>query len=211
MKHSKFYIKDTRSFKEKLDDFLKSMLFWKGRKKGMIHTMNIKWDHIRAVFFPRNFHEKYRYLGSVPWSKMDEIFQAMEPLVIFMDYKAKPWWCPRWFLRFLHLFGSDNSIVRVRNRTLSNLERRITKGYMIWDYKTKWHWYDLRISVAGTDQMHRLSDAIEAAFYTSGRREDLAQRIKDIDPDTKFDKGYLTSDLEKEYERLLGDAEGIYR
>ncbi len=52
-------------------------------------------DDIRAVFFPKDFYEKYQYLGSIPYGNGD-IFKAMEPLVIFMDYKAKPKYCPRW-------------------------------------------------------------------------------------------------------------------
>jgi hypothetical protein len=203
MKKSKFYIKDQRTFKQKLSDFGQSMLFWRGRKKGMVHTMNIEWDDIRKVFFPKNFHEKYGYLGCVPWGDGD-IFKAMEPLVIFMDYKAKPWWCPRWFLRFLHLFGDDNSIVRVRNRRLSELKRKITKGYGIMDYKTKWQWYDLRISIAGTDQMWNLANAIEQEFYDKGAREDLSNQIKALDPNTKYNKGYTVNTLREELNRLLG-------
>ena len=140
MKKSKFYIKDQRSLREKATSFLQSLLFWRGRKKGYIHTRNITLDDIRAVFFPKSFQEKYRYLGSVPYSEESYIFKAMEPLVIYMDYKAKPKWCPRWVLRFLFLFGSDNSIVRVRNRFLHNLEKRLTGGIMLVDYKTKWDW-----------------------------------------------------------------------
>jgi hypothetical protein len=199
---SKFYIKDKRTLKQKLTDFGHSMLFWRGRKKGMIHTRNITWDDIRAIFFPKNFYEKYHYLGSVPYNKLGPIFEAMEPLVIFMDHKAKPKWCPRWVLRFLYLFGSDNSIVRVRNRTLHNLERRLTKGFMIWDYKTKWTEYDLRISVSGTDQMQDLADAIEHKVYSDGYREDLADQIKELDPNTKYDKGYSIDSLRNELERL---------
>lgn len=201
-KKSKFYIKDNRPFKDKAIDFSKSLLFWKGRSKGMIHTRNISLDDIRAVFFPKDFHEKYQYLGCVPWNEDGAIFRAMEPLVIFLDYKAKPKWCPRWFLRFLHLFGSDNSIVRVRNRTLYNLEKRLTKGVHIMDYKTKWKWYDLRISVYGTFQMHDLADAIEHKFYSDGYREDLADQIRKLDPNTKFDSGYGTESLKKELDRL---------
>jgi hypothetical protein len=200
MKNSKFYVKPP--FKERLIDFMKGLLFWKGRKKGMIHTRDIKWDDIRAVFFPKDFYEKYKYLGSVPWKEDGDIFKAMEPLVIFMDHKAKPWWCPRWFLRFLHLFGSDNSIVRVRNRVLSNLLQRITKGYLIFDYKTKWQDYDLRISVYGNSQMQDLSDAIERKFYDDGLRVDLYEQILGLDPDTKYSSGHLPSDLRKELDRL---------
>lgn len=201
-KKSKFYIKDNRSFKEKAISFIQSLLFWKGRSKGMIHTRDIKLEDLRAVFFPKNFNEKYHYLGCVPWNEDADVFKAIEPLVIFMDYKAKPKWCPRWVLRFLHLFGSDNSIVRVRNRTLHNLERRLTKGIQLTDYKTKWNWYDLRISVYGTQQMQDLADAIEHKFYNKGRREDLASKIKRLDPNTKFHSGYDTDSLIEELNKL---------
>ncbi len=119
-----------------------------------------------------------------------------------MDYKAKPKWCPRWVLRFLFLFGSDNSIVRVRNRSLHNLEKRLTRGIMLVDYKTKWSWYDLRISVYGTEQMQDLADAIEDRFYNRGHREELADQIKDLDPNTEYDKGYSIRALEAELDRL---------
>jgi hypothetical protein len=199
---SKFYIKDKRTLKQKLTDFGCSMLFWRGRKKGMIHTRNITWDDIRTVFFPKNFYEKYHYLGSVPYNELGPIFEAMEPLVIFMDYKAKPKWCPRWFLRFLHLFGDDNSIVRVRNRFLSNLKHKITGHIAMMDYKTKWTDYDLRISVVGSRQVQNLADAIEARYYEVGYRTDLADQIKKLDPDTVYNSGYTISSLKAELMRL---------
>jgi hypothetical protein len=164
--------------------------------------MDITWNDMRAVFFPKNFHEKYSYLGCVPWHEEGSIFKAMEPLVIFMDYKAKSKYCPRWFLRFLQLFGNDNSIVRVRNRRLSNLKRKLTKGIQLTDYKTKWYDYDLRISVYGTDQMQDLSDAIEYKFFNKGRRESLASQIKELDPNTKYHSGYDTDSLKDELDRL---------
>ena len=198
-KKSMFYAKTP--LRERIVDFFKSLLFWKGRKKRMIHTMDIKWKDIRAVFFPKNFYEKYKYLGSVPWKEDGDIFKAMEPLVIFMDSKAKPWWCPRWFLRFLHLFGSDNSIVRVRNWTLHNLSRRLTKGYLIVDYKTKWQWYDLRISVYGNEQMNWMADAIEAKFYRDGRREDLLDQLKKLNPNKNYEF-YGLSALEEAVDEL---------
>ena len=178
------------------------MTLSKGRRKGIIHTRDITLDDIRAVFFPKNFYEKYKYLGSVPYRQEGSLFKALEPLVIFMDYKAKPKWCPRWVLRFLHLFGSDNSIVRVRNSRLHNLEKKLTKGHMILDYKTKWTDYDLRISIAGDTQCHDLVDSIEQYYYREGYKKDLVDRIKDIDKDTKYNSGYSTEDLKKELERL---------
>ena len=198
---SKFYIKDKRTLKQKLTDFSCSMLFWRGRKKGMIHTKNITWDDIRTVFFPKNFYEKYHYLGSVPYNELGPIFEAMEPLVIFMDYKAKPKWCPRWFLRFLHLFGDDNSIVRVRNRFLSNLKHKITGHIAMMDYKTKWTDYDLRISVVGNRQVQNLANAIESRYYEVGYRTDLAEKLKELDPDTVYHSGYTLSSMKAELMR----------
>ncbi len=177
---SKFKFKSNRSFSEKVKDFFQSLLFWRGRKTGAIYTRNIEWDDVRAVFFPKDFHEKYGYLGSVPWNPNGDIFKAMEPLIVFMDAKARSAWCPRWFLRFLNLFGNDNSIVRVRNRFLHNLFRRITKGYRIYDYKTKWSHYDLRISIAGDDQMWDLAQMIESSFYKKGHREDMVLQLSEI-------------------------------
>jgi len=178
------------------------MIISKGKKKGIIHTMDIELSDIWAVFFPADFNQKYKYLGAVPWNTSGDIFKVLEPLVIFMDYKAKPWWCPRWFLRLLHLFGNDNSIVRVRNWSLHNLYRHITKGYMITDYKTKWNDYDLRIHIIGDEQCYDLAFGIENLYYNRGRREELVQQIKAIDPNTKFTKGYPIDLLEKELNRL---------
>ena len=184
---------------------MESMKIFKGKKAktGPVHTMDITLDDIRAVFFPRTFNEKYKYLGSVPWDEGGDIFKAMEPLVIFMDYKAKPKFCPRWFLRFLHLFGNDNSIVRVRNYRLSRLKNKLTKGIMIWDYKTKWNWYDLRISVSADQQINNLADDIEHRFYEKGYKKDLVEEIRKIEPD--FDKDYKSCTMLADYlENLKG-------
>lgn len=202
MKNSKFYVKTP--LKDKFIDFAKGLLFWKGRKKGMIHTRDITLDDLRAVLFPKDFYEKYKYLGSVPWNEEGEIFKAMEPLVIFMDHKAKTKFCPRWFLRFLHLFGSDNSIVRVRNKTLHDLQYKLTGGIMLIDYKTKWTDYDLRISVYGNMQIHNLAHSIENMVYEDGYRKDLYEQIFEIDPETNFTKGHSSMTLREELKRLDG-------
>jgi hypothetical protein len=179
------------------------MIIFKGKKAkiGPVHTMDISLNDIRAVFFPKNFYEKYRYLGSVPYNEDGDIFKIMEPLVIFMDYKARPKWCPRWFLRFLHLFGNDNSIVRMRNFRLHKLFNILTKGIFLTDYKTKWEHYDLRISVRGDNQINDLSDMIEEYFYKRGRREELIEKIVQLEPE--FDRNYLSiDDLEEYYKKL---------
>jgi hypothetical protein len=198
---SKFEIKDNRTIGEKLKSFGQSMLFWKGRKKGIIHTRDIKLDDIRAIFFPKDFYEKYHYLGSVPYKESGDLFKAIYPLVLAMDYEAKPKWCPRWFLRFLHLFGSDNSIVRVRNGFLHDLGRRLTKGIIMWDYKTKWADYDLRISISGPKHLQSLADGIESYFYKEGRSNELVEQIKELDPNASIVWGSV-SRLEKQLEEL---------
>lgn len=180
---------------------LRSLLFWKGRQKGMIHTRDIRWDDIRVVFFPKNFSEKYRYLGTSIWNEDGIYFKALYPLVLALDYEAKPKWCPRWFLRFLHLFGSDNSIVRVRNRTLYNLQRKLTKGITFVDWKTKWSDYDLRISIYGPTHLQDLADDIERGFYSRGRQEELVEEIKKINPNANIIWGSVKR-LEEQLEEL---------
>ena len=204
-KNSKFYIEPTKpTFKEMLRNLKYTILFWRGRKKGMIHTRDLKWDDIRAIFFPKDFYEKYHYLGSVPYRETGDVFKAVYPLVLAMDYEAKPKWCPRWFLRFLHLFGSDNSIVRVRNRFLHDLSRKLTKGILIWDYKTKWNHYDLRISISAPSHLNELSRGIEERFYKTGRCNELVDEIKKLDPNASIVWGSV-SRLEKQLEELEGD------
>lgn len=189
------------NFNNANDFSFKGLLFWKGRQKGMIHTRNIKWDDIRSVFFPKNFSEKYGYLGTSIWNEDGSYFKALYPLVLALDYEAKPKRCPRWFLRFLHLFGSDNSIVRVRNRTLYNLEKKLTKGITFVDWKTKWEDYDLRISIYGPKHLQDLADDIERGFYSRGRQEELVEEIKTIDPNTNITWGSVKR-LEEQLQEL---------
>ena len=200
---SRFEIKDTRTFSEKAKSFFQSALFWVGRKKGMIHTMTIGFKDIRAVFFPMNFAEKYRYLGTSVWG-YSIYYRALFPLVLALDYEAKPKWCPRWFLRFLHLFGSDNSIVRVRNRTLHNLENKLTKGIMFVDWKTKWSDYDLRISIHAPKHLQSLSDGIEYYFYKEGKQAELVEQIKAINPEASIIWGSV-SRLEKQLGKMIDE------
>lgn len=196
---SKFEFKDNRPLKEKVIDFLQSLLFWRGRKKGMIYTRNIQLDDIREIFFPQSFEEKYGYLGSVPYNENSELFKAMYPLILAMDYEARPKGCPRWFLRFLHTFGSDKSVVRVRNFRLHNLEKKLTKGIFIWDYKTKWSHYDLRITLSAPKHLQELADDIERGFYKRGRTEEVISEIKRLDPKANV----MNTNLES-LDKLLG-------
>jgi hypothetical protein len=199
---NKFKAKDNRPLSQKIGYFLEGLLFWKGRSKGMIYTRDVDLDDIRGIFFPDGFEEKYSYLGSVPYNEDSEVFKAMYPLVLAMDYEARPKWCPRWFLRFLHLFGNDKSIVRVRNFTLHKLHRKLTKGIMLIDYKTKWEWYDLRISISAPKHLQDLASAIENDFYSRGRQEEIAEKILELDPKASIIWGSVDR-LIKQYNELV--------
>lgn len=197
---SKFEIKDTRKFSEKAKSCIQSAIFWMGRKKGMIHTRTIRFDDLRYIFFPKGF-EKYGYLGTQLYSEDGSYFKALYPLVLALDYAAKPKLCPRWFLRFLHVFGMDKSIVRVRNRRLSNLLSTLTKGIGFIDYKTKWEDYDLRISILAPEHLQDLANDIEHGYYSRGRQEELVEAIKSIDPNASIIWGSIDR-LVKQLEKL---------
>jgi hypothetical protein len=99
------------------------------------------------------------------------------------------------------VFGNDKSIVRVRNRKLSDLHRKLTKGIAFWDWKTKWSDYDLRISISAPKHLQNLSDDIERGFYSRGRQNELAEEIKKLDPNASIVWGSI-SRLEKQLEEL---------
>jgi hypothetical protein len=176
---------------------IKDWVIFPGRKYKFIHTINITVDHLRSIFIPLTFSEKYAYLGSIPGYSRNQDMTMLKALVVAMDYHAKPWWCPRWFLRFLNLFGSDNSIVRVRNRSLHNLHRKLTKGILMWDYKTKWTDYDLRISISAPEYLQDLADAIEYKTYSKGRQQELVDEILSLDPNASIIWGSIDRFVEQ--------------
>jgi len=202
-KKSKFYKAPT--LKERLDNIKYGVLFWKGRSKGMIYTRNIELDDFRYIFFPKGF-EKNGYLGTQIWDEAGDCFKALYPLVLALDYEAKPKFCPRWFLRFLHVFGSDKSIVRVRNRKLHNLLRQLTKGIAFVDWKTKWSHYDLRISIYAPKHLQDLADDIENGFYSRGRQEEIVAEIMKLDSKASIIWGSIDR-LEKQLEKLEAEKE----
>ena len=205
-KKSKFYTQLPKpTFKERLEDLKYTILFWKGRKKKYITTRNLEWSDIRYIFFPRKT-EKYGYLNISLHYTSETYCNTLLPLVLAMDYEAKPWWCPRWFLRFLHVFGNDKSLVRVRNRRLHDLHRKLTKGILFWDWKTKWSYYDLRISISAPEHLQNLADWIERGYYTKGYQNELIQKIKEIDPNANV--SYINTEyLEKQLEELENTKE----
>ena len=197
-KNSKFYKSLPKpTFKERMGDLKYTILFWKGRDKKYITTRNLKWSDLRYIFFPSK-EDKYGYLGITLYND-SEFNKVLLPLVLAMDYEAKPKWCPRWFLRFLHVFGNDKSIVRVRNWRLHKLHTKLTKGIQFWDWKTKWSEYDLRISISAPQHLQDLASWIENGFYKKGYQNELIERIKKIDPNAKtniISVDYLEKQLE---------------
>ena len=197
-KNSKFYKSLPKpTFKERMGDLKYTILFWKGREKKYITTRNLKWSDLRYIFFPSK-EDKYGYLGITLYND-SEFNKVLLPLVLAMDYEAKPKWCPRWFLRFLHVFGNDKSIVRVRNWRLHKLHTKLTKGIQFWDWKTKWSHYDLRISISAPQHLQDLASWIENGFYKKGYQNELIERIKKIDPNAKtniISVDYLEKQLE---------------
>jgi hypothetical protein len=167
---------------------IKDMVISKGRKKGIIHTRDITLDDIREVFFPKDFNEKYGYLGYIYTSDDGDAGKVIRPLVLAMDKKAKPKWCPRWFLRLLDLVGNDKSIVRVRNYKVSKLFQRITKGMRFMDWKTKWEWYDLRISIVADQELQDIASKIERDYYKKGKQKDaLIELMKEDERNGLYD------------------------
>ena len=171
----------------------------------MIFTRNIELDDFRYIFFPKGF-EKYGYLGTHLYDTVGDYFNALYPLVLAMDYEAKPKFCPRWFLRFLHVFGSDKSIVRVRNWTLHDLLRKLTKGIAFVDWKTKWEDYDLRISIHAPEHLQNLADDIEHGFYSRGKQKELVEQIKALDPNASIIWGSIDR-LQKKLDELEDSKE----
>ena len=85
---------------------------------------------------------KYHYLGA-HWNIFNKENDIQNHLIIedfikFVDNYVKPKWCPRFLLNLLHLFGNDNSIIRVRNWRLSNFKNYLTDNIMITDIKIKY-------------------------------------------------------------------------
>ena len=200
-KNSKFYIPSLKpTFKERMEDLKYTILFWKGRKKTYITTRNLEWSDLRYIFFPTK-EDKYGYLN-ITFYKDSEFNKVLLPLVLAMDYEAKPKWCPRWFLRFLHVLGNDKSVVRVRNRRLSNLLTKLTKGIGFWDWKTKWSHYDLRISISAPKHLQDLADDIEHGFYSRGKQKELVEQIKALDPDASIIWGSI-----ERFEKQLAELE----
>lgn len=107
-------------------------------------------------------HEnRRRYIG-IDWNLFKEGTEGYELIEEFLDFvacKARRWWTPSWFLNLLHLFGRDNSAVRMRSYRLSRLCSRLTNGILVTDVKEKYG--TLRIYGSFTDEINEMLDGLE--------------------------------------------------
>lgn len=136
---------------------IKNIVLFKGKKYKIVHTQDIKVSHILDCFFPEKGDE-YSYLGYTYYHINSDglISDVNRVLIDFykkVDKVARPWWCPKFILRLLNLFGNDNSIVRMRNYRLSNLYNKITKGIRITD--CKWKYDSFRIYGSFTKELEK--------------------------------------------------------
>lgn len=122
-----------------------------------IKFKKLTFKEILECFFPSKGRE-YSYLGYTWWSPDSKEYLYILEFYKAVDKVARPWWCPKFFLRLTFLLGNDNSIVRVRSRKISNLHNKITKGIMITDLK--WKFESFRIYGRFTDKLYDLSDEI---------------------------------------------------
>jgi hypothetical protein len=87
---------------------------------------------------------------------------------------------------------------------------KLTKGIMMNDYKTKWADYDLRISISAPEHLHNLANAIEGEYFSQGRQKELAEQIKELDPNASIIWGDVNR-LVKQYNDLLSNKnEDVY-
>lgn len=133
----------------------------------------------RAILFPKDFHERYHHVGTFWFTEGKQSEKWILPIVLLLDYKMRPRWCPQVLLRIITYLATGFSIVRVRNNWIYyNVYLKITKGIKFWDWKTKWENYDLRISVHADENTHWLCEAIEAKAYRDGCREEMISELK---------------------------------
>lgn len=122
-------------------------------------TFKRVWD----CFFPKTKWEYYAYLGYIDflYKEGTKEYDLVKELVEYIDYKAKPIWCPRFLLRLIHMYGNDSSIVRCRSQIVSRWHRRLLKGIFITDMKTKWNRWDVRVYGSFTDDIYNRIDQLE--------------------------------------------------
>ena len=140
---------------------IKDIVISKGKKAqiGPVHTRDITLEDIYCCFRPQPGYE-YDYLGYAYYrvkedGTLSKHEQIVKEFLQQVDKVVKPWWCPRFVLRLLDLFGNDKSIVRMRNLKLSNMFSHLTGGIRITDMK--WKWEEFRIYGSFTEELDKLA------------------------------------------------------
>jgi hypothetical protein len=104
--------------------------------------IKVKFNSITPTRIVKCFQsgDKYSYLG-VYWNIFNEgtdNYNILDKFIKDVDKIVKPKYIPRWFLNLLHLWGNDNSIIKVRNRRISQYKDKLTKSILITDIKIKY-------------------------------------------------------------------------
>jgi hypothetical protein len=129
----------------------------KPAKVGPVHTRDITIGDILDCFFPEK-GEEYSYLGYAYYTPKTVVGDILLDFFKKVDKAARPKWCPKFYIRLLHLFGNDNSVVRMRNFYIQNKFCKITKGIMISDMK--WKYDTFRIYGRFTRELDDLSKEV---------------------------------------------------
>ena len=82
---------------------------------------------------------------------------------------------------------SPNDLIDVKVKTGDGMfdslkglmNSKLTKGIRLNDYKCKWQWYDLRISITAPDYLHNLADDIEIDIEENGENACLIGKAKE--------------------------------
>jgi hypothetical protein len=141
----------------------KDIVLIKSKKIGStafkVTLQHITIGDVLECFFPIPGSE-YSYLGYAtyvytPWGRgPDE--RLLRDFFKEVDRVARPWWCPKFVLRLLDLFGNDGSLVRIRNHFLAGVFYRLTKGIRVTD--TKWKYDTFRIYGNFTEDLQTLAN-----------------------------------------------------
>lgn len=142
---------------------IKDWVISKGKKakSGPVHTRDITVEDLWECFFPKPGDE-FGYLGYAYYyvdskgKPKNESEELVRQFFVEVEKVAKPKLCPRFYLRLLHLFGNDKSVVRMRSLKLSNKFYKLTKGIRISDMK--WKWETFRIYGSFTKELHDLAE-----------------------------------------------------
>ena len=97
--------------------------------------------------------------------------------------------------------GNANQ-VDTRQISITDPKNNRTFSISIYDYKTKWEWYDLRISISAPKHLQDLANAIERDFYSRGRQQEIADSISKLDPNASIIWGSVDR-LVKQYNELI--------